>query len=300
MGCWNGTCMVSGLPIVHGDPIVCLVIKQNTSGTWGSECYCYAEAQLVSHPIFGEYNDYGGIENIEDNPDNDKLLDFLKEKLIPSEGHTLGVDTDNTYHHFKKEETFEATLNDSIERGYAAMASFRPRYVKGENGVIGCMMNNYVAAPVTLTFIHRDIWDHMMEDRFNKTTYKGEKYSDNIMNAIKESRDPQVSEDDVKYLTKDNRMSVEEAIKWHKEFVVRERNPLNHREGWCGMGSELMSVDNIFNILMLMSYLEDHRLLFRPQTGKGCQNAEYEGHISLYKKAIEVAEKKLKEWEDEE
>lgn len=82
----------------------------------GAGCYSHAEAQLVSHPIFGTYNDYGGIKDIEEDGDNDKLLEFLKKNLIPSEGHKLGVNTDNNYHCFKKEETFLGTLNDSIRR----------------------------------------------------------------------------------------------------------------------------------------------------------------------------------------
>lgn len=294
MGSWNGTCMVSGLPIVYGDSIVCLIIKQNTSGTWGSECYCYAEAQLVSHPIYGEYNDYGGIQNIEDNPDNEELLEFLKKNLIPSEGHSLGVDTDNQYRHFKKQETLEATLNDSIERGYAALKSFRPQYTKAENGEIACIMNNYVAAPVTLTFIHREIWDHIMEDRKTKTTYTGETYSDFIMNKIKKWINPQVNEDDVKHITKDGKISVDEAIEMYKKFLISERNPLNSHDGFCGVDAENMTVNNIYKILMLTNYLEEHRLNIRPQTGKGHQASEYEGHIKLHEKIIEIANNKLK------
>lgn len=56
MGCWNGTCQASGLSISYGDRIV-LIPMVNISSGWLS---CW-------YPIRGTYNDYGGIENVDEN-----------------------------------------------------------------------------------------------------------------------------------------------------------------------------------------------------------------------------------------
>lgn len=63
MGCWNGTCGLTGLPIFHDDPVVAMVIQR--------ERYKDSEAR-PSYPwelwtpatllVRSKYNDYGGIE----------------------------------------------------------------------------------------------------------------------------------------------------------------------------------------------------------------------------------------------
>lgn len=57
MGCWNGTCQVSGLSIFAGDEIVAIPLVLNRG-----------EYQPLMRPVMGKYNDYGSIEDIEPNP----------------------------------------------------------------------------------------------------------------------------------------------------------------------------------------------------------------------------------------
>lgn len=68
MGSWSVYCGISKIVITSGQKCVLLPLKKNLNG----ESYLsYLPATL---PIFGEYDDYGGIENIEKD-DNTKLIE---------------------------------------------------------------------------------------------------------------------------------------------------------------------------------------------------------------------------------
>jgi hypothetical protein len=67
MGCWNGTDMVTHTPICYGDKVCLLVIKLMASYP-GSAGVCSTTGlwEPVAPPLKGEYDDYGGIENIDE------------------------------------------------------------------------------------------------------------------------------------------------------------------------------------------------------------------------------------------
>jgi len=69
MGCWNATCMISGLPIIDADPVVAYIIKENVKFSIGSS----PSFSPVSPPIRGMYDNYGGIEGF----DKDSLAVLL-------------------------------------------------------------------------------------------------------------------------------------------------------------------------------------------------------------------------------
>lgn len=66
MGSWSVYCGISNIAITAGQKCVLLPLKKTTN-----EYYEYSPATL---PIFGEYDDYGGIENVELN-DNTKFIE---------------------------------------------------------------------------------------------------------------------------------------------------------------------------------------------------------------------------------
>lgn len=112
MGCWNGTCGISNLPIKSGEKIALFVIERNKYAETNSGGFCYATDQYspVTIPILGEYNDYGGIENISSN-----------EKLIFDHLLSFGFSTDEKEKDRQnldgKPKNLEELLNDYIERG---------------------------------------------------------------------------------------------------------------------------------------------------------------------------------------
>lgn len=84
MGCWNGSCALSGLPIFHHDKVYVYLLIGKVNADDRSHCspstYFYP---LVYH-FEAEYNDYGGIEE-ETGPLISKLVETVKDNLIEME-----------------------------------------------------------------------------------------------------------------------------------------------------------------------------------------------------------------------
>lgn len=66
MGCWNGTCGISQLPIFDGEEVVAILIEKfSNAGKLTASCGCTDRYTPVSFPIIGKYDDYGCIKNFE-------------------------------------------------------------------------------------------------------------------------------------------------------------------------------------------------------------------------------------------
>lgn len=82
MGSWNGTCGISKMPIQYGDRVKLVLLKPTNhyrSVSTGSG-FCDASDMYtpLCLPITGEYNDYGCIENIDEQPE---LFDLIIKAL---------------------------------------------------------------------------------------------------------------------------------------------------------------------------------------------------------------------------
>lgn len=67
MGCFNMKCALTHLPVREGDPVVMLIGIQPDASNVGSPSGVLNQRhvfQLLTTPLFGEYNDYGWIQNI--------------------------------------------------------------------------------------------------------------------------------------------------------------------------------------------------------------------------------------------
>jgi hypothetical protein len=81
MGCWNGTCGISQIPITAGERVACFFLKHNKHSDNGGSGFCYSDNQYcpITMPIFGEYDDYGCVEKIDKN--GDFVLEHI-QKLV--------------------------------------------------------------------------------------------------------------------------------------------------------------------------------------------------------------------------
>lgn len=133
MGSWSVNCGISNITITAGTECVLLPLKTNESG----EGYLpYLPATL---PIFGEYDDYGGIENIVED-DNTKLIENHFGITI-SEFCEFLVDGKFTYDREEASEIAERVLNiNEIEdmrfmwidrKVYDFMSTYIDDYTKG-------------------------------------------------------------------------------------------------------------------------------------------------------------------------
>lgn len=260
MGCWNATCMVSGLPIIDGDPIVTFVIIEQRKNSWGSSCYCYGEAGLLSPPIHGEYDDYGGIKNIKMNKELEHTYKFLNENLIPAPGYDLGNDTDNEFHCFEKHDTLEEMLQGTLERGYANIVD-KYRMKSGVN----------------ITHIKKEVWDHMMTYSDTIMDYRGvscrEFYEKKYQKYTKQLQSLNDLPDDIK---------IEQA---------RYIHPMNQWDGWHSFPTMLLSKETMIEIMTMNFFLESTRINIRPTTQKGSQTTEMDMHRDLAKLTLTIVDK---------
>lgn len=61
MGCWNGTCMISNLHVTYGQEVVVYMLAENgRSSDYYNNNFYYDVCPI---PFYGEYNDYGAVEN---------------------------------------------------------------------------------------------------------------------------------------------------------------------------------------------------------------------------------------------
>jgi len=85
MGSYNVACSISNLSINAGDPVVFIPLRQSRFGAKLGDgnfslIYCHAIYSPATLPIFGKYDWYGGIEDIERNAN----VEFLEAKFKDS------------------------------------------------------------------------------------------------------------------------------------------------------------------------------------------------------------------------
>lgn len=85
MGCWNETCGMTQMPICGGDPVRLFLIVENGYPR-GSRDVCISYGTELWRPfgipLKGTYDEYGRIENIEEDCMSDFLLESLREMVV--------------------------------------------------------------------------------------------------------------------------------------------------------------------------------------------------------------------------
>lgn len=89
MGCFNTTGFISQLPILGGDEVVCFIASSKMGRHMTTPTGLYYPSSLVAPyflPIYGEYNEYGALENIKETPITKMLCKYAGisdiEKLV--------------------------------------------------------------------------------------------------------------------------------------------------------------------------------------------------------------------------
>lgn len=89
MGCWCETCGITQLPINAGDKVRLFVLVAQDDYRFheggaggGGTCYATDRWSPIGPAIQGEYDDYGGVENIVENEDSKMIFNILKEGWV--------------------------------------------------------------------------------------------------------------------------------------------------------------------------------------------------------------------------
>jgi len=97
MGSWNGTCAVSNLHVTAGQKVAVFLLLENNEKK--SFCYGNAMYDMCPIPFYGEYNDYGAVENCHGFGMN-IVVDAIRDQLYefgdgPNSCHDLAVNRNN-------------------------------------------------------------------------------------------------------------------------------------------------------------------------------------------------------------
>jgi hypothetical protein len=92
MGCWNGTCGVSQLPITGGTKVKAyLMLQSRSKEVCGSgSCYNTQYFRPWFFPVTAEYNDYGSIEHIAEDWNSKYMLKTFQTWLKNGDVKILG------------------------------------------------------------------------------------------------------------------------------------------------------------------------------------------------------------------
>jgi hypothetical protein len=149
--------MISNLPIISGDKIKLVFLQKgyNDNDVIGQSGYAYSTGILCPAflPITGEYNDYGNIENIEEDWNYEKIESTLKEKF----GDVIFVEKDNEIKDWKLTD-----LIDGIER--SGSYTPQPKYHSSKQ-------SKRLDCDLSFVMIRQDVWDLCVEMQSKNEDY---------------------------------------------------------------------------------------------------------------------------------
>lgn len=150
MGCWNETCGLSSLPIRAGDEIALIALYG--SGELGYSPMCV--------PIYGEYDDYGGIKNIQNQ---------LTVNLLFNEMNRL-IGTGKLYIPMSEDEPSEWDKEKHFKSSKDMLDCITQGYIEGKNRSYRDDVE-YDICHVTCMMIHKRILDAIISEYGERKPY---------------------------------------------------------------------------------------------------------------------------------
>ena len=314
MGCWNGTCMISNLPIIVGDKVKLVFIKPSYSFRELKQCGSYVYSNDVFSPSFlpisATYDDYGSVENIVEDWNHNLILNDLKKIL----GDYIIVDGK------KKTDYYLGDIIRGIERNYLRYFGVDPTDVQNKSLAesvcdgdknINDEWEEYLNIDITpkerkyymsFVMIREDIWDHIIDN------YKGEFWNHN--EEEKNSGKYYITAKEWCRYKFDNSFEVREVMgekfNFNKLFSNTESGnrlitPFSYNKLLSESDKNLK--ESIYKhwseFIIINSFLSSIRKGWMIQPGGGSQHNGWEDHKMLSEKIINICDEKLKEYEDE-
>lgn len=306
MGCWNGTCMLSNLPIISGEKIKLVILKNGLSkkgDALSSSAFCYPVGLMSPAflPIEGEYNDYGMIENIKEDWNSKLIIDTLKiwHSKIEVEDKII------------KDFVLEDFLT-GIERGSLKVMKkdkYSARKVFAEKNIPNNEDQELEGTNFAFVMIRKDVWDGICKTHIGDfwTDLEEEIYTISAKEWCKRKFKKQLD-------------FIEKYIKVEKEREKMMLSILEGRDvsifnsssesGW-GMAETnntysdyLLSGDSdkagVFKTwsehIIVNSFIIGTRKSWMIQSGAGSQNSDWENYLVLNKIVDKICKKKIKEY----
>lgn len=155
MGCWNATCNVSNLPIFWGDKVVLIpLVKVSSEHTKFNPCYPTDNFIPLGFPIFGEYDDYGRLENAHTTRWNEAHLRQFKYYFENCD------DDAEKYRPVELRDDFNEFVGQVLCCHEGCYIDINNKYFHPDG-----------KAMVTYMMIHQDIYDALLSEMANRTPY---------------------------------------------------------------------------------------------------------------------------------
>jgi hypothetical protein len=169
MGSWNGTCALSQMPIVHGEKVVLFPLVKSPSAENGGGGYCYSTNQYspMTIPLFGVFDDYGGIEKIDKNKEYVyNLFKLFEEKKM-----------------FKKDE-YEYDRQVSINSSFTGT-------IQSIEELVDVYLREPVYQGTGYMLIHQNIYQKVVDEiglrkSYSKTKTIKEGYIEDVLSFLEE------------------------------------------------------------------------------------------------------------------
>ena len=294
MGCWNGTCMISNLPILSGEEIKLVILQEGyDKSILGEAAYVYSSGLLspAFFPLSGIYNDYGGIENIEHDWNYQIIEECLREKFGP----TLLLDKD-----INKDWTLEDLLA-GIERGNPKYKNRQSSYMKGEE---------FLDIKLSTVMIRQEVWDLCVNiQKKHENYWNDRKISDSDSYYV--TGEQWAKEEFTKFLSIYQKEYSSEADKVKNELINGWRNPIFDPVGelpWMIGASKYKeftktNINNKELIESLELYWSEQKMVegclsclrkgWMIQPGAGSQHSAWTQHIEFNNGIVNICEKNL-------
>ena len=307
MGCWNETCGITQVPIMHNDPVVLILlanVAQHRSADRmdGHSGHCYSNDvwSPFALPIYGIYNDYGSIEDVTEGWNTEWIINSLKKYMIEK---PLGS---NKYHDvaISKNDLSIENLLDWIHESRVEVKGIR------ENNPLGFMM------------VHAWAWEHLSngkptwndDDPLEKVIQDGREYylamqklaatseQDNSLAQWRRSNGNVIDDHHNAFYALgesgcrlDSYSMVRYGIRpYHKLFDAYAMAGHSVDDGLV-----MDLITEMSKYLCFHTNMEALRKTYMPQAGKGHQNQDYDRFIRLNEVANKWMRKRQDEWNAE-
>lgn len=204
MGCFNGTCGVSNLPIFAGDDIVLIPLIKTTDRHEYNTCYPCDNFSPLGFVIFGQYDDYGGIENAKTTNINVKFLRSLQFATKNKDGDYKVIDTSDN-----------VSFDDFLSNIICTSDSIFVKTPMGKDG-------KYYA--VDFMMVHKELYHLMIENIGKRIPYgHTNSYRDLLFDNLQKTAYKEIDnlQQYYKIATETNNSKSDQMISLSRELAVR-------------------------------------------------------------------------------
>jgi len=278
MGCWNETCYISKLPILLGEEVVLILLREREYiyDKRPYTSYAYEKYVPFGLPIFGKYNEYGNIEDVTNASD---VLEYLRcIDVVNYEGNTLDT----------KSLTKE-TLTEFTEKIYTEGEYF----LKNELGK---------NIPLYGMMIKKELYNRILNHFKNrKCLSKNETYEEHIREKIKEFDEiPKKYAHITDEITRENLQNFAINSIEATSILIPDKpfDITSFLKNKIFKDKDEKAIDYLIDIVVFSYCLKALRMGYYCISGAGSQSEEMLIHKEVAKFVLEQCDKKVKEYRE--